>query len=347
MAGLKFREGLKAAREWVYVPPIALVPFVAAGAVTGLYAVFYFLVFGCHGQGWRAFVCAPSKIVADGARRVGFAEVAARLTWSASALLLTTIAAGAVVVALCLLYRSADKLDRYRRPALLVGSVLLALGGAGLGAWAARDYVLFRNLFDGAHLFDPVERAFAGAAAGWLRALTYFAATLVILAACSTLADRSAPGNRPQRGVKRVVSPAEIEGLRTRLKRLNLVLYTGAALLVAAVLEFSAFQAWPVARMAEAAAKGVAPAATAAVAAVGGIAFVVLVALYVPALMILHVTADDLYDEATTTDPRDKWLQDNGLAVSLPKSATRFAAVLAPLLAAGPFSALLKILVTG
>ncbi len=113
------------------------------------------------------------------------------------------------------------------------------------------------------------------------------------------------------------------------------------------MLEFSALQAWGLARLTDASAKVFAPATTAAVAATAGVSFLVLVALYVPALLLLHMRGEDLFDHIRQTGSeisRDAWLTANGLAVTLPTYVTRFAAVLAPLLAAGPFSAVLKVL---
>ena len=111
-------------------------------------------------------------------------------------------------------------------------------------------------------------------------------------------------------------------------------------LILGAILELFALVILPVgaARYPEA--------GTAAVAATAGVAFLVLIALYLPALLILHIRGEDLFDRTPRATPpitRDAWLQTHGLAVTMPTYVTRFAAVLAPLLAAGPFSALLRI----
>lgn len=330
--------GVKSAGQWLYENPLVIVPALAGGAVSWLYERFYSVIVECERVGgWPPGACSAPSLPPGTLQRgpASAAELATRLTWSASGLLLATVALGAVVLGAVVVLRAARG-----RPGtglgLLVAGALAGLIGMGHFAERARHFIVFRELLDNPALYSSDERAFVVSMAGGMRGLTLFAACILSAAACATLL--------PPRGREHA---AQARQLKLQMGRLNLVLYMGAGLLVAGVLEFSALQAWGLARLTDASAKLYAPATSAAVAAIAGVSFLVLVALYVPALLLLHMRGEDLFDHIRQTETkitREDWLEANGLAVTLPTYVTRFAAVLAPLLAAGPFSAVMKIL---
>lgn len=329
---------VRSAGRWIYGNPLVFVPALAGGAVSWLYERFYSVVIDCQRVGvWPAGACSAPTLPPGTLQRgpVSAAELTTRLTWNASGLLLATVALGAILLGAVVVMRAARA-----RPgagaALLLGGALAGVIGVEHFAARATHFIVFRELLDNPALFSGQERAFTESMAGGMRGLTLFAACILSAAACATLLP---PRAREHAGQARE--------LKQQMSRLNLVLYVGAGLLVAAVLEFGALQAWGLSRLSEASAKLFAPATSAAMAATAGVSFLVLVALYVPALLILHVRGEDLFERMPQTDPpmtRDAWLQANGLAVTVPTYVTRFAAVLAPLLAAGPFSAVMKVL---
>ena len=331
-------SGVRSAGPWLQQRPLILVPALAGGAVSWLYERFYAVVIDCQRLGtWPAGGCAAPTLPLHTLQRGGVsaAELTTRLTWNASVLLLTTVALGAVFVGVSVVLRASRGEHPAARGVLLLAGVLAGFLDMGHGAARATHFIVFQELLANPALFSGDERAFVTSMAVGMRGFTLFAACVLVVAACATLLP---PRSRSVEG--------EARELKLQMTRLNLVLYTGAALLVAAVLEFGALEAWGLSRLTEASARLFAPATSAAVAATAGVAFLVLIALYLPALLILHIRGEDLFDRTPRATPpitRDAWLQTHGLAVTMPTYVTRFAAVLAPLLAAGPFSALLRI----
>jgi hypothetical protein len=135
-------------------------------------------------------------------------------------------------------------------------------------------------------------------------------------------------------------------------RQIRLLLYTGAAALVAGTLEVSALYTWAVQQLPAtseyAAGSKIIPEAMGWLA--GSFYSILLAAIFVPTFSILRYEAEHLADKAKPNKPavvREKWLVDHAIATSIPKQFVSAIAVLAPLIAGGPLSQLLELIGRG
>ena len=158
------------------------------------------------------------------------------------------------------------------------------------------------------------------------------AAFAVLLASCATLwpaHERSLP-----------------EGLRQlsqRMKYLRTILYSGTLLLVVTILLKSSIYQWSLAFTSreDAAVKTASAFVSSLLSVEGGFYTLVLVAVYLPAAVILQRRANHLEGLPADEAARKKVLQENGMTFSFSESLPRILAILAPVLT-GPIGDLLK-----
>ena len=133
--------------------------------------------------------------------------------------------------------------------------------------------------------------------------------------------------------------------LQSQSRRLQAVLFAGAAVLVAGVIEVDALFAWAVS-LADLGGypDGAGKAVTAtAVVPTATIFSLFLAGAYIPAALILRQRAATLASIAVGTAApadRSKWLQDKGLSISISTQVSSLVALLGPILAGAPLNAL-------
>jgi hypothetical protein len=118
-------------------------------------------------------------------------------------------------------------------------------------------------------------------------------------------------------------------------------LYVGTVLLVAGVMEVGGFHRLPTPYLSPEDAKAVDAIASMTSLSVGTVLTLMLLAIYGPAALVLRMRVMAVAARENPKDP-DAWIREHGLESSLPQHLTRLAAVLAPLLAGGPLTMLLK-----
>ena len=144
----------------------------------------------------------------------------------------------------------------------------------------------------------------------------------MLLALCVTLS----PGERDAAAVS------------ARLASLRRWLYVAAALLVAGLLEVAFLLHWPVARLASPEAEAVAQLAAAVTTEAGTLLSILLALTYGSAAWILHERARSL----APAEAGEGWLKERGFGSTLGQHLVRVVALLAPLVAGGPLTALLE-----
>lgn len=141
-------------------------------------------------------------------------------------------------------------------------------------------------------------------------------------------------------------------------ERVRLLLYAGAFTLVAGTLQASALYSWAASMLAPGTVAGLEASAipyfaksadlSQAMGMLNGPFYSILLAsIFVPAFVILRAKTQGLAQEAEPdANPvqRKKWLEENALGGSVPMQFKTLAALLAPILAGGPLTALLDLL---
>jgi hypothetical protein len=123
---------------------------------------------------------------------------------------------------------------------------------------------------------------------------------------------------------------------------LQLILYSGGALLAASVLGTIGYLSWSLAQVdvgdGEALIKTVAF-------AMGLVYSVGLVCLYLPSVMVMHYRARRIAAEDSTLGlpSRIKWLDERGLGATISKQVASLVAVLGPTLVGGPALAIAEL----
>jgi hypothetical protein len=278
-----------------------------------------------------------------------FARLGA-LMWGSSVILFLAVCVAASTVLLATCYRSVRDAPR-RVPSLrtageLAGAVallFLLLRLSPLSSdkpFAAREFV-------NQMMTAEIERAVDDL---WI--VTLLAASLVLAGACACLiepraaspiavepfADRDVPAGSA------AVGQHLAGALRVQNRRLQSVLFAGAAVLVAGIIELDALYGWAasVASLAKPD-NSAAILITAATVPTGTFFSLFLTAVYVPAALILRDRAAALARIAlpgTAMPEQARWLQENGLATPVSSQITSLVALLGPVLASGPLNAL-------
>lgn len=265
------------------------------------------------------------------------AEIDARMAWLATVVLLLGLCLGVWGMSCYWVVRSLGTKK-------WLGAPLLA-GVAGF-AWVATRTSETRGWLGGIQNY-VVEAMFVSQPGAFLDAfsrsvpllsglcvLLATAAVTVGLAACATVGRSCEDVNDPAR-------------LSESIRNLQHVLFAGALLLIAAVIEFRALFTWAAASTHAGNAEAITRMGTVAAATLGVVYAVGLAAVYFPAALVLSKRARDRAREALGDAPAveiDAWLVKNGLVISTPKSLSTVVAVLSPLLAQAPAAALLDLL---
>lgn len=164
----------------------------------------------------------------------------------------------------------------------------------------------------------------------WMGRMALSAALALAAALCSLLL----PGN-----------DRAVGALRWRVVALRRLLYVGAIVLAAAVLQTRTTHQFIPANAGQEFAEEAGNVANAVTAGMGSYWTLVLLAMYVPAATwIRGSTLEAARDAAPDPTPEalDQWIEKEGLALSMPQQLTRLAALLAPFLAGGPLNLLLE-----
>ena len=265
------------------------------------------------------------------------AEIDERMAWLATVVLLVALCLGVWGMSCYWVVRCLGTMRWL--------SVPLLAGAAGF-AWVATRTNEKRGWFGGIQnyvvekLFQSEPRAFLTTFSdtvpllSGLCLLLAVAAITVGLAACTTVGRSCISLNEPKQ-------------LAESMRSLQHVLFAGALLLIAAVIEFRTLFTWAAASSYSGNAEAITHIGTVAAAALGVVYAVGLAAVYFPAAVALNKRAHDrAREELADPSPQevDAWLQGHGLVISTPKSLTTMAAVLSPLLAQVPVAALLDLL---
>jgi len=166
----------------------------------------------------------------------------------------------------------------------------------------------------------------------FLTALVISALAFITAGAFAILLAEDAPG--PER-------------LRDRYQKLQILLYTGAAMLVVGVLHVNAVLQWPVIFVGEGDAKNLKMLADGYSADTGLYWTLILLAVYLPSTLMLRAEAWGLARRTlcqATAKERKQWLLKEKLTPSLLGQLSHLVAILGPLLAGGPLSALLTLI---
>lgn len=242
-------------------------------------------------------------------------ELRARIVWALSALGLTVALLGSLVFAWGSMLLEVS--PRGRASVAFAAFVVL---GLSIVIWLRRTVVL-----------PDVLQLLVNALSGTVREVRelskgagFAAIASMLLALCVTLA----PGER------------SAEAVSARLSSLRRWLYVAAALLVAGLLEVAFLLHWPVARLEGVEAQAVAKLADTVTTAAGTLLSILLALTYGSAVWILRARALSL----APTEERGEWMSAQGFGSSLGQHLVRVVALLAPLVAGGPLTALLDAL---
>jgi hypothetical protein len=271
---------------------------------------------------------------------VGFEarEYAARVTWGSTAILSFF---GSVVAAAFASYVILVALRGKRaRPWVLAGAATVAVL-AIVVQWLNLDkdgdsldnnpfFLAYRVLGPSVGQYVAIDRI-----AAVMTGLPYAAGIFVIAAVCCTLVDGDG-GAHP------------LDRLHAQVERLQLSLYSGAAVLILAVLNAHALFRWPLAfvdpsgRAAEQRLAEIEAIASAFATMNGTFYSILLAAAYFPAMLILRSRAVALAagpGQQSRVDIEQE-LEKRGITISLSRRAANVLAILGPLLASNPVGAL-------
>jgi hypothetical protein len=264
-----------------------------------------------------------------------------RLPWLFFVALNNIVNAFVIFISIHLIGRTAsgrNVLGRFtRRPGrrAAVGVLLLAL--ASFAAWNTDHRWLMPQMDEVLRCTVRVDLPSVDKLAYLTNLLTLLATGCFVAATCAVLW----PAERARRRRE--------ADLARRLNLLRLLLYVGAASLVAYILRMSFTMNWAMLHVAPALEKDAAASvvantmgsfASAFVTTQAGATTLLLAATYVPAVLVLRRRAEALVGRRLAPQEREEWLKTRGLSASLSEYLPRLAAILGPLLA-GPLGDLL------
>jgi len=258
-----------------------------------------------------------------------------RLLWMfvAAAGVLAGIAA--MVTAGILLYRSYSTYPNPGQPT--VGWLLLAVA-AGVVFWMRPDWHM-------SIMKDVLEKTIALGTDGvpsivsvmnLLNVINYVGGLALVFATCAILLPRSG-------GKWAAAGYSSLDVIAEQMRDVRAVLYVGTVQLVTGVIRMSAVSLWTLAYVAPGAWPAVKSFDAVVVFITGGFYTLVLIAIYLPAALILAARARAEVSKlpAVSSYQRDRMLRQKGLSMSFKNMVPRLIALLAPLLA-GPLGELLK-----
>lgn len=338
-----------------------------------VYAVFtlFDLVRGRLSLSSSALVIGPVHAVwppADASAVAG--EVVGRLTWGLTASVFLLVWIAAVVICLGVVLRT------FLRHRLAVATWLWGGGLVSLVVWAAvglsarRLPVSIPSLRPLLEVLEQTAPGVEGFAVGLIRMALIVAVGLTFAGAGLLLST----GRAAETGD---AEADEADALRSRTQSLHLLLYSGAAVLVAGVLQVGALHHWALAALAPADAEPLVPLVNSLSMVIGTYWTLVLFGFYTPVVLLLRREARGLArrcvretergepetrepespaaegSTAETGEPAEPrfqqiraWLEEQGLASSSKQTLVRVGALLGPFLAGGPLGAVVDLLKT-
>lgn len=311
------------ARSYSWLSPIASI------CVLLVITLFIYVQVQPSSTGWAGSVSAPNA-----QRDKGVADLAA-LLWGSSAIMFLAVTAAAAAVLTVTIFRALrDHVQNGPMTGILakLGAALLvpvALAFAAASPLGNKRYVTSEIL----EIMLPEVMS----TVGLLWAATLIAAFLVVAGACACLLD---VGRGPPPGAEIDRHNELAASLNAQSRRLQSVLYAGAAVLVAGVIEVDALYHWALSMTSlSAQAKAI---TTSATVPTGTFFSLFLAAAYVPAALILRERGLALAQAVLPLEgpaARGQWLQSNGLAISVTSQVASLLALLGPVLAGGPLNA--------
>jgi hypothetical protein len=265
----------------------------------------------------------------------GFTEVKGRLAWSVS-ILFAVLAIGATFAAALAVVGIASGRGQGRAAGWLL--VLLPIPVYRLltqnDAWKFNRVLLDCTAYHGTQ---------AAAFVAIIETLAY-AALLALAIANGCILYRAV---RFQGPIRTKTASAAVR-LARRQRQMRLLLYTGAAALVAGTVEVTALYTWAASLTDPKLHWGVEgnEIAQSMGLLTGSFYSILLAAIFLPVFAVLRTQAERLADLANPTNlgaVRSKWLADNSLEASIPKQIISLLAVLAPAIAGGPITKLFEV----
>lgn len=308
-----------------------LSPMVAIWALLGI-TLFVYVRVKPYSKDWAASIDSPKT-----PRTHGVADLAS-LLWGSSAILFLVVTAAAAIVLTVSIFRS---LRDYAANRSVAGTltqfgagllILAALTLAGAGPLGKSRYVTSQILE------KVIPNAMETVAVLW--AVTLTAAFLVVAGACACLLD--IPRGAPGAGVSAAEDLQQLAAsLNVQSRRLQSVLFAGAAVLVAGVVEVDSLYHWALSltKLNENQAAAV---TASAIVPTGTFFSLFLAAAYLPAALILRERGMALARSALPLEgpaAQGQWLHNNGLGTSVASQVTSLLALLGPVLAGGPLNA--------
>ncbi len=265
--------------------------------------------------------------------RISVRTQSAHIGWAATTFLVIVAGVGLILASLYVTL-SSDLAGGVK----LRGLLAVALFAGGLLCWALHyDYNVapprLGELLDAVFERGASEIAYAKTLTKVMNAIALIAISLVTLALCIMLSASADPMHQN----------ASVLALQMRWEQI--LLYVSAAALTLGAREVSLLYTWPSAWFPEAIAKDIERLASAAATGGGVVLSIVLLAIFVPAELVLRARAQVLARSANpqgTAKDHGEWLAARDLAGLDFKSFTTLGAILGPVLASGPLSVVLK-----
>lgn len=266
-------------------------------------------------------------------------EVITRLTWGLAGMCLVLALIAVVLASLWILMESLRERRAWLATFLVVPSALSMVVWWRFGAAANDGLDLTDKLIREALLQAGIPAAFeVGVRFG---ALALTGAMFMLAASCAIVLSSGwvIGGHVTLKDEDCELGP--IRHLALRISWGRWLLYLGTVLLVAGVMEVGGFHRLPTPYLDPGDAKCVDAIASVTSLSVGTVLTLMLLAIYGPAALVLRMRVMAVAARENPRDP-DAWIREHGLDSSMPQHLTRLGAVLAPLLAGGPLTMLLK-----
>lgn len=269
-----------------------------------------------------------------------FSELRGRLTWSISLLFFALAITMTLTAIIKTVFETCRSLElRPKAITILIVSSFLAV--LVIGWFLAGGKTLdFNEKFLGSTVYKvaPAKPFVVGIEAMAFLALVGLAVSVSLLLAGSKRMNLKTPQFSVQ---------ARVAALAENQRKVRLLLYVGALALIAGTLEASALYTWAVS-MLEITRYSHASDIPHTLGIVNGALYsILLAAIFVPAMIQLRVQARRLAEAAnpdSSAAERNKWLDENAIAGTIPRQIYSTLAVAGPLLAGGPVVALLELI---
>jgi hypothetical protein len=272
--------------------------------------------------------------------------------WGSSVILFLTISAAAIVVLGTTIYRSV--MDGRRRIPSRSTSIMIAVALVVIALLVALSPLSSAKPFAARAIVDQMLPEIGGTVSIlWI--VTLVGGTLVLVGACVCLVEprvTSPIAADPPSELDLPARPAAVgqhlaAALHVQNRRLKTVLFAGAAVLIAGILELDSLYRWAASVAGITKPENAATLISAAAAVPTGTFFsLFLAAVYVPAALILRERGAALVRIALPgagLPEQARWLEEHGLTTPVSSQITALVALLGPVLAGGPLNALAQV----